>query len=281
MRPAFDWKFVATTLLAIAGVAVPIFLWQYDLASSRSLSVQLTSSVALQPETDSAVDGLQVTVDGTKVDSPYLSNLALTNDGSRPILASEFDSPLVVTLNSGAKIVRARVSTTKPNKIPAVVDSDEHSIRLKPLLLNPGDSLSLAVLTAGGRPTFSPAARIVGISKIAYDDNGAEENHPIRAAIEMVVALVSVGVYMIYGVYLIYPGPVIIRRYHSLATMFACAMGGSLAFRRALQAVNLDDNKTALAGTVLVVGICGLAGYRHLSARRRALSSAGISSSRW
>ena len=39
-------------------------------------------------------------------------------------------------------------------------------MRMQPTLLNPGDSVTISILSSGGLPQFNPKARIVGVSSV-------------------------------------------------------------------------------------------------------------------
>ncbi len=237
----FDWKFIATLLAAVAGVVVPVFLWQFDL-SSRSLSIRLVSSVALQPTPASAVQDLQVVLNGVEIKSPYLSTLELINDGSKPVPASDFESPLEIGLNTESEVVRASILSTLPVGIPGVLTSDKYSLKLQPLLLNANDIVTFAIITSGGPPVFTPKARIAGISQVAYDDTTRNRTGWKKAALYLPLSIASTALYMFFSVSMIRRQPISVPRPLALATMIICVVAGSLAMRVGYKAIDVELN---------------------------------------
>jgi len=247
----FDWKFFATLLAAVAGVVVPILLWQFDI-SSRSLSVRLVSSVALQPETGPSVQDIQIVLAGVKIESPYLSTLELTNDGSKPISASDFEGSIEVRLNKDSQVVRARISSSQPSNIPAALSTDKNVVKLQPLLLNPKDTLTFAIITSGGPPIFEPQARIAGVSKILYEDSTTKNSGWKRAIFLLPLSLLSFVLYMFFAVSLVRPNTVSVSRLVALGTMLVCGVSSSVLLRRGYQAIDLDDSALNMSAFLVV-----------------------------
>lgn len=179
MKLISDWKFLATLAAAIAGVVVPVWLWQADL-SSKSLSITLATRVSLQPVEKESLQGIEISVDGRRIENPYLVVLEITNDGSKPILASDFESPLDIRLSSDTYFVRARITNKTPKDIDTDITTDKTKISIKPALLNPKDSVSITVVTAGVAPIFETRARVVGIPSISISDNTVKTRNTTR-----------------------------------------------------------------------------------------------------
>lgn len=176
MRLFNDWKFVATLIAAIAGAVVPVWLWQADL-SSKSLAITLATRVPLQPTEKESLQGLEVLVDGKRVENPYLVVLEISNDGSKPILASDFESPLDIHFASDTYIIRARMTSKTPKDIDTDISTEKTRISLKPALLNPKDSVSITIVTGGVAPVLETRARVAGIPSIAIADNTVKKRN--------------------------------------------------------------------------------------------------------
>lgn len=165
-----DWKFFVTIAATIIGVVVPIWIWNADL-SSNALSMQITSSIPLQPKVTDSIPDLQVSIDGSIIESPYLTTIKISNSGSKSIPSSSFESPVELRVSDNAKVVRARVTSTQPEDIRAEVSLKENTLLIEPILLNPKDSLTISIITSGKAPLVSPRARISGIPKVTVDEN--------------------------------------------------------------------------------------------------------------
>lgn len=251
-----DWKFVVATVATIAGILVPVWLWQADL-SAQSLSVRLASSVALQPTETTSVPDIQISIGGVNIKSPFLSTLVLWNDGSKPILASDFELPIELRVGQGMQIVRSSISSVEPNNLKAEIDTDKQSVKLRPLLLNPEDTLTIAIITSGGQPNFEALARIAGISKIKFEDTTAKKDS-WRMVKNLLTALIAFSLYWVYGAAFTRPNSVRLGRGLAIITMLVCGLASSLAIRKSLEAVNVDivklDRWPVLAA-VLIIGL--------------------------
>jgi len=252
----FDWKFFATMLATIAGIAVPVWLWQVDL-SAHSLSVRLASSVALQPVGATSIPDLQISIDGVNIKSPFISTLELSNDGSKPVLAGDFESPIELNVGQDTQVVRARVSSAEPNDLKAELDTNRQSVKLHPLLLNPKDTLIIAVMTSGGSPTFDVKARIAGISKIKFEDTTTKKASWKGAAKHFVTALLAFILYWVYAAAFIRPYSVRLSRLLSITTMLVCAFSGSFAIRRGYEASGMEAAKIDVWPVIVVPTLIG------------------------
>ncbi len=76
--PRLDWKFFITLLLMLAGVTVPVWIWQAD-QTAKGLQLEIISLTALTPMTNHAVEGLKFTLNDQLMVEPYLSVIELTN----------------------------------------------------------------------------------------------------------------------------------------------------------------------------------------------------------
>ncbi|MCX5870196.1 MAG: hypothetical protein NTY00_06115 [Deltaproteobacteria bacterium] len=176
-----DWKFFLTLFIALAGIAIPVWLWQADL-SSKSLSVKLNTRVSLQPKEQESLPGIEISVDGSRLENPHLVVFEVTNDGSKPILATDFESPLDIRLESKTSFVRSQVTGTIPKDIEATILSERQRISLKPTLLNPKDTIAITAITSGASPIFVYNARVVGISHVSLEDSTIEKTSKARLA---------------------------------------------------------------------------------------------------
>jgi hypothetical protein len=254
----FDWKFYATMLAAIAGILVPIWLWQADLAA-HSLSVRLASSVALQPAETTSIPDIQISINGVNIKSPFLSTLELSNDGSKPIPTSDFESPVELSVGKDTQIVRARLTTAEPNNLKAELDTNKQSVKLRPLLLNPNDTLTIAIITSGSPPSFAAQARIAGISKIKFDDTTTKKASLSEVVKFSVIAFVSFVLYWIYGAFVMRSPTLRLGPVLSTITMLACGLLSSFALHKT--GIDFDLGKASswpFAFFLLAVGVSTL-----------------------
>lgn len=248
-----DSKYIVNLLLTVATLAVPIWIWQID--STRSLNLRLASSVSLQPEQTSAIEDLQIVIGGKKVKSPYLSTLELTNDGSKAITSSDFEGPIEIIVDQDVKIVRARLSSTEPKDLQGELRLVENSARLSPLLLNPKDKLTFAIITSGKPPKFDTHERIKGISKITYEDATIRTPSWRDYTLYPLASLFGLMLYCTFAIALFRPNLFKVSRLLAVVTMITSAVGGSMTLRHLVQVFDLHLNFIIISVVVAIVGV--------------------------
>ena len=251
---SLDFKFWLSLLAAIAGVVIPVWLWQFDL-NSRSLSLRLASSLGLQSEAKTSIPDLELRIDGRKLENPHLSILSLTNDGSRPISASDFETPIQIIVGEKTEIVRARISSTMPEDLHGEVTSSNARIELNPLLLNPKDVVELAIVTSGDSPTFSVRSRINGISRIAYQDDTRKKVSWATAVVLFALSLSAMILYAVFGVALVRPNAFSLSRPVAGLTMIFCMFSGLVMYGRAYEAIAMKPDRSVSIGLATIIGI--------------------------
>lgn len=194
MRISFDWKFYVTLVATIAGVVVPVYLWRSDL-QARSLQLRIAAQTALSPEIPKTVSGLTLAVDGINIEQPFLTTLEITNDGSRPIQATDYEDSINITTNEGTKLLRAQLTDVKPKDLQPKLSTDNGRLQISPLLLNSGDSMTFVVVTSGGKPNFNVHARIAGIQSVTLEDRSKQRSSTTIRAINSIAAFLLLFVY--------------------------------------------------------------------------------------
>lgn len=159
MLNRFDWKFLLMAAIAIAGIAIPVWIWQTDL-NSKAITLTVKSFAELQPQGISELDGVQLIVDGRPLMLPFVSTLEISNSGSKPIVASDFEGPIRISSTLPSIVVRLRPTSSTPTSLVPALAVADGAVFLQPLRLNPGDVVSLTLITANGDPKFKIHGRI-------------------------------------------------------------------------------------------------------------------------
>ena len=269
----FDWKFALSILAAIAGIVVPIWLWQFDLKSS-SVIIKLTSSVSLQPENRNSIPDLKLMIAGAEISSPYLSTIELINDGSKPIPASSFEGPIEITSDKSSTLIRARILSSNPTDLQPVIEYSDQSITLKPLLLNPKDSITIAILTSGTQPNFAGRARIAGITKIIYEDQTPKIAKWKIFSFYLPIAFLSLTTYFIFALELIRPGSFTLSRPLTAIIMLISVVGGSSIVKISYESLGLEAENISRTSFMLITSIVGTAVVYYLLRRSQKRSGA-------
>lgn len=256
MTLSSNLKFIISIAIGVAAVVVPVYLWQSE--PSRSVSVQLTSSVAIQADIGQSIDDMEIFFSGEKVESPYLSTLEVINDGARPIASSDFETPIQVSVQKDAAIVQTQIEATHPQDLPRTLELAGASAVIHPLLLNPGDSISISLITSGNAPEFVVRGRIAGVAAIAFNPRINSEMDVKRAAIHGTLALISGILYVLFSSALLRPNWFRLNRLIIIAVMLVLAVASGNLARGASEAAGVELTNwaaTVFLATCIILGV--------------------------
>jgi len=196
VRAKLDWKFYAMFIAALGGVVVPVWLWRAD-HQARSLQLRLTSQTSLEPDVPKTISGLKLSLDGAAIDQPFLSVLELANDGDRPISATDYEDSIQILMSEGVRLIRAQVIDVQPKDLQPKFSGNGGNLLISPLLLNPGDTITFAVITARGKPSFKVRTRIAGIQSVSVvsDDRATRRSSATSLALRSLMAFLLLFVY--------------------------------------------------------------------------------------
>jgi len=190
MKIVSDWKFFLTFIIAVAGVVVPVWLWQIDL-SSKSLSIKLVTHTSLQPKEQNSLPEFEIFFDGSRLKNPHFAIFEIKNDGSKPILAADFESPIEIRLDSETSFIRSQITDVNPKDIEAIILSESKRILLKPILLNSKDTITINAITSGEPPAFGYKARVAGIPNVSVEDNASKKPNKAKLALLLLGSVLS------------------------------------------------------------------------------------------
>lgn len=178
--------------IPIATLLVPLGLWYAD-KSSKSVSVEMISQTPLRPMEEDAVPGLSITINGAPLNNPYFSVFKIQNNGDTPIISKDFEAPLAISTLPKTDIASARVTAKTPKDIDAEITWDKQNVSLQRTLLNPGDTITLSIITTGNQPNFTTKARIVGIPSVQiYDATNIPINYKKRWFFSLLAIVFSI-----------------------------------------------------------------------------------------
>lgn len=236
MSLRFDWKFVLSILVAIASVGVPVLLWQTDQAA-HSMKLDVVSQTSLNPGSTPALTGLKLSLNGQELSDAYLTVLELTNNGSRPILQTDFESLIQIFSELPSKIVRAEVGDVAPKDLKPSIGLEDGQIVWQPLLLNPGDLIRVTVLSISGKPRFGSRVRVAGITKVSL--NEVSENRSGMFWVETLVGFLLSTFYV--HLFFEFLDSLLKRRFDwiKLGVALTCGIGGTFLILRFGQSYSL------------------------------------------
>jgi len=234
-----DLKFGLTLLITIAGVAIPVWLWQAD-QTSKSLSVKLATRISLQPKEQDSISGIEISADGSRLEKPHLVVFEIRNNGNKPVPATDFESPVRIRLVSESSIARASISSKTPKDIEATLLTERQAVALKPTLLNPGDSITITAIASGAPPVFEAAARIVGITSIELEDGTANKPNRIKLVLLLFGAILSLISFSLMSDAVVKPDGVFLRRRAAAFVGIVAVFPGVIALQIFLEEIGVQ-----------------------------------------
>ncbi|QZP34755.1 hypothetical protein [Pseudomonas sp. DR48] len=193
---SLDWKYLVMFALTLVGILAPV-VWQ-SVQETHSITVKLLASTTLQPGGQTGIQDLQVSLNGRKIDDPYLSLMEVVNDGSKSILSNDFETPIELIPQGESLIVTAQVTSTTPANITAKVSTEDKRVMIAPYLSNPEDSIFITVITSGGQPSFTTRARIASVKNVNYLDSSVPKTNNVKFAIKIFSAFCMTIMYFVY-----------------------------------------------------------------------------------
>lgn len=240
-RTARDWKFWFNSFLGLAAIVVPVYLWLADF-SAKAITVRLESSATLGLPADSSIHDLQIFVNGSKIGSPYVSTLTLTNTGSKPIQSSDFETPLELRTLNDSKLVTAQVSRTDPADIPVGISVEDSRSKIQPFLMNPGDKVIFSLVSTGPL-NLAVHARIAGVREILFEDMTQRRLHPSFAVVDGMLALLALSLYTLFIFDSSLRTPITLGPKTKLAASLILVMFGMNSATNAIWALGLSSYK--------------------------------------
>lgn len=244
-------------IFTIAVTLIGAWFAQHLQNTAKSISIQVVSKTPLLSSTAPEMQSLEILLNGKKLVSPYLSSVQIVNDGGLPITADDIKSQLGLRVAEGTSIVNAIVTAKKPNELEPIIHLAANSFSMQPTLLNPGDSVSIAVTTSGNRPEFITFGRIAGISEIAALDNSTKGQRPMIVLIYAIasfllftcVCLLGIGASEVEGTFEL-------RRRALAVGAIASVLGFSFAFDHLSDAMGQPSMLSNL-GAYLSIAVLG------------------------
>ena len=188
------WQFVGVVL----GIGASVVIYRLQKLNKR-LAYEIISRTTLLTVREELENKVQVLYDGSPVQSLTVFPVRVWNAGSEPIRSSDFERPLSFSAAAPAQILTVDTAAVLPGSLTPELVFEAHSLTVAPMLLNPGDSLTLKVLVKDASASLKPDARIVGVTRL-QDGDGAFRRVAALASVGMLTSLVGIGVAGFYVV---------------------------------------------------------------------------------
>ncbi len=189
------WQFVgALFTLAAIGVSVWVYIAQ---TPRKRLLIERVARVPLVTIGADRIPGLQITIDGRKIEKATVVLIRITNSGKVPLMAGDFDQNITLDFEAGAVVLDAQIADTQPKHLPITTDHSANLVTFSKNLMNPGDTFLCRVLIQDSSGNYVPKARVAGVREI--------DTSPPFSMLRPLAMLVAVS--MIFASYFLSPTP--------------------------------------------------------------------------
>ena len=196
----FDWKSTISIAFTIIGALAGFFVWYMD-QNSKEISIDVISSIELDPVASGKMSGFELKFNKENVDDPFLQVVEIRNSGSKPIPSSDYEDALRISFGDEIKLLKVNLLDVFPEDIDPKIEIDKNSFKMMPLLLNSGELIRFSFLTSNGIPKISAKARVLG-AKIKLNENPSHSRSKIRSLIYYLIPLFLLFIY-VYGLYMV------------------------------------------------------------------------------
>jgi hypothetical protein len=158
------WQFVGA-VLAVITIIVSIVLYFFQ-RRKKTLAYEIISRTAVLSASEEIAGKLQILFQGEAVREVHLLVLRLINNGNVPVTSADYEREISFVFIDCIKILSAEISDTNPSNLSAEIALKDNNIRVEPILLNPGDSITIKTLISGFKNNIEIDGRIVGVKTI-------------------------------------------------------------------------------------------------------------------
>ncbi len=137
---------------------------------SKNLSIKVAAKSQLSVYGADKAPEIQVSVNGSSLESPYLTYINVGYSGGQALTIDDFKTPVLIQLTSKSKLEHFRVSNQLPSDLNVSMQRFEGGVSFRPELLNAGDAFQLMLVTTGAVPEFTVQGRINGVSRLSMEE---------------------------------------------------------------------------------------------------------------
>jgi len=193
------WQFIGA-ILALGAIAISVWIY-FAQRTSKRLLIERVARVPLVTMGPDAIPGLAVTLNGVPVTEASVVVVHIENMGNAPLPASDYEHPITLSFEERAEVVDASLVSAEPDSIPVKLECDGNSLRVVPMLLNPGDSFVCRALVKGSTGRYTALARIAGVRSL-------ESTRPVPISKSLVAAACLI---LLTGAFVLTPSPMSVR----------------------------------------------------------------------
>jgi hypothetical protein len=197
MPPVFaaDAWVVLTALAAVAAVVVAIGLFVVQSRKQQKSLGYQKSERALVHVGAEARGKVRIQYEGEEVSDVHLVEIILRNTGNVPIARDDFDRPVIFSFPETTKLLPATLTAVGyPEEIRPAASLSNGAITVEPMLLNPGDRITVGILASGLSTSeeIGIDVRVLGIREVVETIERPQSAYA-KAGLGVVGAVAGVG----------------------------------------------------------------------------------------
>lgn len=183
------WEVVLAVLSII--LTLVIFKLQQE---RKNITYEILSNSSLLSVEKELKGDIEISYKGRKIENAQMIVLRIENLGSLPIPSSDFEGP--IEINTDGTVLSAEITKTAPPYMPARVESvttnSHSSIKLAPVLLNPGNFITLKIMLTNFDGSVNLTSQIIG-AEIHEKPSPMVPDIPGRVSILSIILLYVIG----------------------------------------------------------------------------------------
>ena len=160
------WQFIGS-IIGLTALIVTIVIYLRG-RSKKHLSYEVLASEPLLTVDETITGDLKISYKTKEVADVHLLLIKVSNTGNEPIQKNDYDLSLAFSFGDGTNILSYEVTESPPQGLKASLrkSGGSRGIVLKPLLLNPSDTVILKFLLSNYSNQLKSTGRIVGVRNI-------------------------------------------------------------------------------------------------------------------
>lgn len=165
-------------VIGVAGIvsAITLGVVLYLLQRHRKeLGYRVLSHTRVVSVEAEVAERVQVLYEGQPVRDVHLVEVEVVNSGNEAIVVQDYEYPLAIGTGEKSRVLTAVLVEAEPEGLPAwpIISESGDTVRVQPLLLNPGDSFKVRILVSEFAGAVDVSTRIVGVKEIRELPEGA------------------------------------------------------------------------------------------------------------
>lgn len=168
------WNVLATLF---AAVAILFSFWLYRRQRTRKSLAYEVKQIELVSVHQAAPRGrIKILFDDEEIGRVHLVEARIENNGNVAVEPEDFEKAIAIDLGEGASALTVDVTKVAPEDLEVETQAHKSQVEVQPLLLNPGDSLTLKIFARNFDGKVECHYRIVGVSKMVTSPFSGVDN---------------------------------------------------------------------------------------------------------